>query len=1187
MKDTCNEFYMWNMQTNAFLEELLSSIRLRPIPWMGHQRAGLVMDKEVKMIKVLDCQPRKCRSSVLLKEGKEYSELFLTLFQRVQRIDLLQYLLTLCSDLLDDIPEFSCILTHKNKENFHFSPLIKLLKHDDQVISLLSGKIIASLIRTTPLVSSNILSLFFEWISSLCQSSDHNIQDLAVQALIDTLKDSFSRLLFWKESTYMQNLICILKNNQENLQLQYHTLLVIWLITFESKISKEINRRHSIILILVNLLKIVIKEKIIRVIYAILRNLINLAHSENLSTMLSVKLLPLTETISDKKWLDKEVIEDMEFVKSSLKANLEELATFDEYVLEIESGHLSWTPSHSSEKFWKENAFKLMNNDSLLLKKLVRLLVASKDPLVLAVATHDIGKFIQQCPNGRSYAQKLGAKQKVMELMTHSDSDVKYEALKTVRQFMSQPWYFELKAINVMWSDFLKKAIANVEQFTYESTVKLSNNTSGSDSSLTKKYAQGARKPMQERLAAIVMGAQSASSVSNGQFHLNANQNTVCTDKEAQKSQKISYLVYESDEITENRCSRVFPASMPTFIGETDMNNVHLKSELKNMFIKEKTNTNSSLPLYFPESNDLDINMIPFDLKQIIDEKNKKISILFEEGEKLSKKELKHISIIKNLRSNIKENENKITEMENKMKKMLLEIGELKEKLKCSSDNNKRLSDRLNSMTKLEIEYNSIKKERNQFEIEKNNLLKSVEDMKKNENKAEHSQYFQELEIEKAKSQSLSEALNTANANMTLLEEKSKLEIDTLRFHLQDEKNRFLDKEKKYTEEIFALEVKIEALRNNLEEAFCSVDSDAYVKLLKENEALQVQHLVVSQRWKEKEDDLCTKSATLQEENEKYIKIINEKSSEIKSLGKNVEFANKEIEKLKTELFNSKSIIERTKSLNNELTEKVLKLEETIVEINSIHNEELKKIETLLKFQYTNEIKNESKSNNNDYKSQIPKYISESDSSYKSYDLLKCNRLVDDVDSYLDNNMHKKGNLDDHSISDTSPYHMLINFKIDDNNNSNNDNNSNKKSPIDNLGRFISQERFLLPSDFSDHYNTSKVGPNIIQQLSLSVQKFKGQLMMAQNEISQITRQRDDARNECTYLIIEIEKKKELENKIQVLEEELKNINERYEQCLELLGEKSEKEEELKQDIKDMKELYTRQIEDLVTRLGS
>ena len=33
--------------------------------------------------------------------------------------------------------------------------------------------------------------------------------------------------------------------------------------------------------------------------------------------------------------------------------------TFDEYASEIESGHLSWTPTHESEDFWKENVEKI------------------------------------------------------------------------------------------------------------------------------------------------------------------------------------------------------------------------------------------------------------------------------------------------------------------------------------------------------------------------------------------------------------------------------------------------------------------------------------------------------------------------------------------------------------------------------------------------------------------------------------------------------------------------------------------------------------------------------------------------------------------------------------------------------------------------------------------------------------
>jgi V-type H+-transporting ATPase subunit H len=42
--------------------------------------------------------------------------------------------------------------------------------------------------------------------------------------------------------------------------------------------------------------------------------------------------------------------------------------TYDEYTSELASGHLSWTPVHESEDFWKENATKLNEKDYEQLK---------------------------------------------------------------------------------------------------------------------------------------------------------------------------------------------------------------------------------------------------------------------------------------------------------------------------------------------------------------------------------------------------------------------------------------------------------------------------------------------------------------------------------------------------------------------------------------------------------------------------------------------------------------------------------------------------------------------------------------------------------------------------------------------------------------------------------------------------
>jgi len=90
--------------------------------------------------------------------------------------------------------------------------------------------------------------------------------------------------------------------------------------------------------------------------------------------------------------------------------------------------------------FWKENATKLNDNNYQQLKLLVGLLENSQDPLVLAVASHDIGQYVKHYERGKKILTDFGAKTRVMELMSHGDSDVRYHALISVQRLVSHPW---------------------------------------------------------------------------------------------------------------------------------------------------------------------------------------------------------------------------------------------------------------------------------------------------------------------------------------------------------------------------------------------------------------------------------------------------------------------------------------------------------------------------------------------------------------------------------------------------------------------------------------------------------------------------------------------------------------------------------------------------------------------------
>ena len=130
-----------------------------------------------------------------------------------------------------------------------------------------------------------------------------------------------------------------------------------------------------------------VKEKVIRVIVSTFRGLVTKAPTANLPAMLVAQLLPFVKNLSTRKWSDEDIVEDVHFLRDELSARFESLtcvmftsgagfgnthrplnSTYDEYSSELQSGHLSWTPVHESDMFWKENATKLNDNNSQQLK---------------------------------------------------------------------------------------------------------------------------------------------------------------------------------------------------------------------------------------------------------------------------------------------------------------------------------------------------------------------------------------------------------------------------------------------------------------------------------------------------------------------------------------------------------------------------------------------------------------------------------------------------------------------------------------------------------------------------------------------------------------------------------------------------------------------------------------------------
>ena len=225
------------------------------------------------------------------------------------------------------------------------------------------------------------------------------------------------------------NTIVSVLSGRVNFQIQYQLTFCLWVLSFNAEVATKLNK-FGVIPILADVLSDAQKEKVSRIILAVFRNLIekpedNEVKKENCISMVQCKVLKQLELLEQRKFDDEDIIEDIEFLNEKLNASVQDLSSFDEYITEVKSGRLEWSPVHRSERFWRENAHHLNDKNYELLKILITLLETVKDPLVLSVACFDLGEYVRHYSRGKHVLEQLGGKTMVMTLLSHTDPNVR------------------------------------------------------------------------------------------------------------------------------------------------------------------------------------------------------------------------------------------------------------------------------------------------------------------------------------------------------------------------------------------------------------------------------------------------------------------------------------------------------------------------------------------------------------------------------------------------------------------------------------------------------------------------------------------------------------------------------------------------------------------------------------------
>jgi len=215
-------------------------------------------------------------------------------------------------------------------------------------------------------------------------------------------------------------------------------------------------------------LRVSVREKVIRICFASLKNLINQPKEFGFDEdMIGQDIPKLAQTCLGRNYKDKDIEDDVKIVDSKLQKSIEELSSWELYATEVKGGALRKGACHT-ELFFKDNFMKFEQNGFELLIKLLQTLPTTleedeKDEKYeskgnetqelkklrdegLEMALFDIGEFARLYPRGKSLIEDFKGKNRVMFCMSHPNPKVRKGALLCVQKMMVQNWEFLNKA---------------------------------------------------------------------------------------------------------------------------------------------------------------------------------------------------------------------------------------------------------------------------------------------------------------------------------------------------------------------------------------------------------------------------------------------------------------------------------------------------------------------------------------------------------------------------------------------------------------------------------------------------------------------------------------------------------------------------------------------------------------------
>ncbi|XP_069705697.1 V-type proton ATPase subunit H isoform X2 [Periplaneta americana] len=435
------------LAATSVLQQQATEIRTQRVNWQSYLQSQMISQEDYSFIVAFDNADAAGREALLRDNRNQCAKTFLNLLGHVSKDQTIQYILIMIDDMLqEDHSRVEIFREHSSKKRESvWGPFLNLLNRPDGFIMNMTSRIIAKIACwSQELMDRSDLQFYLTWLKDQLKQNNNEYMQSVARCLQMMLRIDEYRFAFVAVDG-ISTLLAVLQG-RVNFQVQYQLIFCLWVLTFNPLLAEKMNK-FSVIPILADILSDSVKEKVTRIILAVFRNLIEkpeeaMVSKEHCIAMVQCKVLKQLSILEQRKFDDEDICADIEFLNEKLQASVQDLSSFDEYATEVKSGRLEWSPVHKSAKFWRENAPRLNEKNYELLRILILLLESSKDPLVLSVASFDIGEYVRHYPRGKHVIEQLGGKQLVMQLLGHEDPNVRYEALLAVQKLMVHNWEY-------------------------------------------------------------------------------------------------------------------------------------------------------------------------------------------------------------------------------------------------------------------------------------------------------------------------------------------------------------------------------------------------------------------------------------------------------------------------------------------------------------------------------------------------------------------------------------------------------------------------------------------------------------------------------------------------------------------------------------------------------------------------